>query len=304
MKKLYSFIDFIVNKISLYTFNPYLPGRVKDFIGYTQLKKNKHLYRNKTADHAYEFNLNGYSDFRKNNAAILDCSNIAEIFRPYLEKCKLIGYENDIDKPYFYNILREDLDHEAYNKFLEIGNNNNLLDTLRTDFGELVFVGGGIFRSKANILGKKLIGSQKWHLDRFSLKCFKLFVNLSDISESMGPTEVLDSKVTWKLLYNGLIKKILGVKKARNLKNGLFIDQKRFDRELSNKKIDNIGPIGTGLLANTGLCLHRGSLNKSFQDRYVLLLHYCLWDRYVENQEKLNKDISTGIWTRFIKKLG
>mgnify|MGYP001459433442 CR=1 FL=1 len=38
---------------------------------------------------------------------------IAEIFMPYLEKSKLLGYENDIHKPYFYNILREDLDHDA-----------------------------------------------------------------------------------------------------------------------------------------------------------------------------------------------
>ena len=53
----------------------------------------------------------------------------------------------------------------------------------------------------------------------------------------------------------------------------------------SKSAASNIGEIGTTLIANTGVCLHRGSLTTK-GERRVLLLHYCSSMDYLPRQDK------------------
>ena len=298
IKIFFSIVDKVFNQLSLKLFDPFLIGKVKDSLAKLYLLISKKKYQekiNKTSKDKYIIEIDNYQNFLKNNVINLNCLNISNLFLPYIEKYKSINYEEP-KKSYFYNILRNDIDNYFYNLFLEIGIHNNLVEILKKNFGELIFCGGGIYRSPP-LINEIIVGSQKWHLDRFSLKHFKLFINLSDVDKSMGPTEILTSGTTSKLLKNSFYRKITNKNNLPNIKGGLHINKKDFMKSYSNSKFDNIGPPGNALLANTGLCLHRGSLNYSNQDRFILLFHYCIWDRYVENQKD---DITLGIKTRFL----
>ena len=62
--------------------------------------------------------------------------------------------------------------------------------------------------------------------------------------------------------------------------------------------INNIGKIGTTVIANTGMCLHQGSRCIKGH-RKILLLHYCKRLDYVNSQ---TNDRKLGIKTRFLNK--
>ena len=224
---------------------------------------------------------------------------IANQFRPYIKKYN--NYEkskNEIyNKSYFYNILRREICSQTFYDFLSFGFNNKLNDFLTKKFGEVVFCGGGIYKSPPTNSFK---GSQIWHIDKFSINHFKLFINLDDINENIGPTKVLSKTTTKDLLRYSFLRKLFRKKVSNFAKAGLNIDSKDLGNAISKKCTSNVGNIGTALLAQTGQCLHLGSNNRSKKNRYVLIFHYSKNSRYREN---LTNNLNTGIYPRYLNEI-
>ena len=134
-------------------------------------------------------------------------------------------------------------------------------------------------------------------MDRFSLNHVKVFVNLDVVDENVGPTYVLPRSETRYCLSHPVKARLRRKdQRIKNQKGGLNISTDDF-HAVSSAVTSSCGDKGSALVVNTGVCLHCGSNNASKDTRKILLLHYCIWDRYVERQ---NKSLRLGIKTRYL----
>ncbi len=292
-----SYLDIILEFISKWTCSPYLTGYFKDICCYFFRKPEALQYLKKM-----NFRIDLDAKLLKKQGYVKTYSeDLYKEFLPYIRKIEDHKFESrDRSKSYFYNFLNDQIGGKYYQKFLNIGNNSLLRDDLESVFGKLCFCGGGIYRSPGNSVNEKNTqkGSQLWHIDRYSLKHIKVFINLSEITEEMGPTRVIASNHSIKLLKNSFLRRVFRKNNLVKGVKGLYMDKKKFGYYAKEENGSNLGGPGTTLIANTALCIHQGSNNRSSKDRFILLFHYCVWDRYVENQKP---DLLLGIRTRFLK---
>ncbi|WP_413683874.1 hypothetical protein [Prochlorococcus sp. MIT 1011] len=291
-----SYLDRILDFISKWTCSPYLTGYFKDICSYF-------FHKPEALQHLKKMNFRIDLDaklLKKQGYVNTYSEDLYKEFLPYIKKIEDHKFESlGRSKPYFYNFLNDKLGSEYYQKFLNIGSNSLLRDDLESVFGKLCFIGGGIYRSPGNSVNDNFPkGSQLWHIDRYSLKTIKVFINLSEITEEMGPTRVIASNHSIKLLKNSFLRRVFRRNNLAKGVKGLYMDKKKFAYYAKEKNGSNIGVPGTTLIANTGLCIHQGSNNRSSKDRFILLFHYCAWDRFIENQQP---DLLLGINTRFLK---
>lgn len=97
--------------------------------------------------------------------------------------------------------------------------------------------------------------SEKWHFDRRDISCIKLFVNLSDVTDDDGPFHILPVKDTKAAIKNGY--------------------KYRFNYGDSNPDnseglIKATGKVGSALICNTQICLHRAGVPENDRIRDII----------------------------------
>ena len=289
-------LDYLLKEASFHLGAPLISGRIKDFISlfFKQNYLKKYPYKLSKG-----ININ-YDLIYKKGVIKFDALEIANQFSPYIKKYNEYNNfkgENYKKKVYFFNILNKEICLKTYREFLEIGYSQELVKKLSLKYGNLVFCGGGIYMSPPLNESEKLSGSQLWHLDGFSLNHFKVFINLNNIDNFLGPTKIITKDNTKDLIRLSSFRKITGKKVSNKVSSGICLNDLDLFKAIKNNCVSNIGPKGTALIANTSLCLHQGSINLTNQSRYVLIFHYSRWNRYREN---LTNKLSTSINTRFL----
>jgi hypothetical protein len=96
----------------------------------------------------------------------------------------------------------------------------------------------------AELVTKKEMFSNNWHCDRRETDILKLFVNLSDVADKNGPFHIQSRKRTKELIKGGF-----GTRADYKLPVEVLEDP--------NYVVKGTGPIGTVMIANTEVCLHR-----------------------------------------------
>ena len=216
----------------------------------------------------------------------------------------LTSKENDTNrtKSYFRNILTSANPVDDYPWFYKLAFTSGISEKLEKIYGKLYFCGGGVYLSTPSP-SEALEGSQKWHIDRFSKKHIKVFVNLSDVSHANGPTAFINGKTTKSLLADTFTSFLTLVSKNKKkkqsllgLKGGIIVRSAENFKKEEHNATDSCGPKGTTVIANTGVCLHQGS-RCTVGKRVVLLLHFCANPYYVKKQ---SHDVTLGIKQRIL----
>jgi len=104
-------------------------------------------------------------------------------------------------------------------------------------------------------------GSQKFHYDHRDTKQIKIFINLNDLSEDSGPLCFLPIDECMKFNSN------IGYNQRKNN------DDVVYSVCSNDSLVNNIGEAGTGVMVDTGRCLHYGS-RQNKKDRLIMMISY------------------------------
>lgn len=99
--------------------------------------------------------------------------------------------------------------------------------------------------------------SDRWHCDGRPVDIYKLFVNLSDVTEDDGPFHIQSRQRTKELIKRGF-----SGRGNHNLPDDVVNDPKYV--------LKAIGTAGTTLLCNTELCLHRAGIPAPNHSRDII----------------------------------
>lgn len=121
-----------------------------------------------------------------------------------------------------------------------------------------------------------------FHIDSYLRTHFKIFVNVSDIEEKNGPTEVFDLSKT---------KKIRQINSFKNKRGNLNIPS-----EIHSYL--NTGKAGEVLLCNTSLCLHRATNPEKGNTRENLILTFVSYPDPSDDLFHYEKIDPDSIWTK------
>lgn len=172
---------------------------------------------NVVSKHLYSYNYNGYpgSDTQPYGFS----QHIPEL------NDILLGKTKDIIEQYYGSYFEPD--------FIKISRNLPISDELAKKTG-------------AN--------STSWHLDRGSPDYLKIFVNLHELTQDLGPTQILDRPTTKNYIRPSMnATKYYQGELAEKMGNG----------GLDDKIITANGEAGTVTFANTHKCLHRAGITKN-----------------------------------------
>ena len=119
--------------------------------------------------------------------------------------------------------------------------------------------------------------SDRWHCDRRNTDIFKLFVNLSDVTDKDGPFHIQTISRTKELLKMGFRSR-----HKYNVSNETLLDP--------NRVIKAVGSVGTALLCNTELCLHKAGIPEKGHFRDIIQFQFIasktpLADNWIEKIE-------------------
>jgi len=119
--------------------------------------------------------------------------------------------------------------------------------------------------------------SDRWHCDRRSTDIFKLFVNISDVTEKDGPFHIQTIPRTKELMKTGF-----GNRHKYNLSKEVLEDP--------NIVVKAIGDAGTALLCNTELGLHKAGIPEKGHMRDIIQFQFVpskkpLEDNWIEKIE-------------------
>jgi len=113
--------------------------------------------------------------------------------------------------------------------------------------------------------------SDRWHCDRRNTDIFKLFVNLSDVTEKDGPFHIMSIPRTKEVIDLGF-----GNRHKYKISSKILDDPSKISRA--------IGPAGTAMLCNTELCLHKAGIPEKEHMRDIIQF------QFVPSKEPLQKN--------------
>lgn len=96
--------------------------------------------------------------------------------------------------------------------------------------------------------GKREVFSNFWHCDEYLTSEWKFFVNLSDVTRESGATQVHPVGSTREIMRSGFRSRFWVTGRARRL------------LEEPSRIVYGDGPVGTALLLNAQLCVHRAGM--------------------------------------------
>jgi len=115
----------------------------------------------------------------------------------------------------------------------------------------------------------------KWHTDGSTIESIKIFVLLSDVTETDGPMIIMNLKDTKKIIIKN--------KYNKNIMN---------ENHNLNEKVEPIqfiGKKGTVMIARTNECLHRATAPKDGKNRDMLTFYVTTSSINKNKQDMLNK---------------
>lgn len=167
---------------------------------------------------------------------------------------------------------------------------NKILSDMRIYFNSNIYLGHALITRNYNYNPENGESySSYYHCDGYLNTYFKILINLSDVTEDMGPIHVINKIDTKKNV--GLFKyNSRNYKKEEELKSEIFVNNSKF---------------GEGLLINTTECLHKAGIPKEDKYRDMLYLIFCAYPEKSKNTFFFEKTDHT-IWQPYsdlVKKL-
>lgn len=165
-----------------------------------------------------------------------------------------------------------------------------LLKDISNYFNSNIYLGHALITRNYNYDPKKGESySSYYHCDGYLNTYFKILVNLSDVTEDMGPIHVINKEETKENV--GLLKyNSRNLEKESNIKSNVF---------------KNVSKLGDGLLINTTECLHKAGIPNKEKHRDMLYLVFCAYPEKSNNIYHFEK-IDKSIWKPYsslVKKL-
>ncbi|MBI49372.1 MAG: hypothetical protein CL850_03685 [Crocinitomicaceae bacterium] len=224
------------NNDNLFTYNLY------NF--YSDFKKSK---RSKKTDWVNNFHNKGYVELCKiPEKDVFDLSKEIEMQQPKDNDMHRYDFQiTNTIKELIDRIIKKnispyfDILEKYYNSSLYISNCN-----LRRTYG---------FTKIEN--SPKEFYAENWHCDTYINNFFKIFINISDIKDIDGPTNILSKKETKKFV------------RANN-----YLNRKSYNQNSNDDIFFNVGKRGKVLICNTTQCLHRAGIPEegSFRDLLII----------------------------------
>jgi len=163
-------------------------------------------------------------------------------------------------KSYLVNVLKED-DFEGYPALVDFALSESMIDAVSSYLGYLPRL--GTINLLVSSPGKIVKGSQWLHTDAGDPDNVKCFVNITDVAANNGPLNVLPRNESLK--FRRKVWNISGTGKYADANYQRHIDSDAFIR--------NVGPSGSGMLADTSKCFHFGGRVETGM-RGMLVVHY------------------------------
>jgi len=225
-----------------------------------------------------EFNEHGFSKINNINLDTLNKINFElKLQNPKKEKNNRFQYKMNLN---IINLIKKIIDTDF----------NFLLKDLSKYYNSNIYLGHALITRNYNYDPKEGESySSYFHCDGYLNTYFKILVNLSDVSEEMGPIHVINKKDTRKNI--GLLKY-----NSRNLKK---------EKTINSKIFKNISKLGDALLINTTECLHKAGIPREGKYRDMLYLVFCAYpneSQNIYNYEKLDRSIWEA-YSNLVKKL-
>lgn len=225
-----------------------------------------------------EFNEHGFSKINNINLDTLKKINFElKLQNPKKEKNNRFQYKMNLN---IINLIKKIIDTDF----------NFLLKDLSKYYNSNIYLGHALITRNYNYDPKEGESySSYFHCDGYLNTYFKILVNLSDVSEEMGPIHVINKKDTKKNI--GLLKY-----NSRNLKK---------EKTINSKIFKNISKLGDALLINTTECLHKAGIPREGKYRDMLYLVFCAYpneSQNIYNYEKLDRSIWEA-YSNLVKKL-
>lgn len=190
------------------------------------------------------------------------------------------------------NRFQYKINPEIINLIKELINNDcdEILKDIRAYFNSNIYLGHAMITRNYNYNPDKGESySSYFHCDGYLNTYFKILINLSDVTEDMGPIHVINKIDTKKDV--GLFKyNTRNYKKERNINSKIFVNNSKF---------------GEGLLISTTDCLHKAGIPKEGKYRDMLYLIFCAYPEKSKNTFFFEKTDNT-IWqsnSGLVKKL-
>ena len=225
-----------------------------------------------------EFNELGFSRIKNINLDTLKKINLElELQKPKKDKNNRFEYKMNSN---LINHVKEIIDTDC----------NFLLRDLSNYYNSNIYLGHVLITRNYNYDPKEGESySSYFHCDGYLKTYFKILINLSDVSDEMGPIYVINKEDTKKNI--GLFKyNSRNLKKEKTIKSNIF---------------KNISKLGEALLINTTECLHKAGIPKEGKYRDMLYLVFCAYpdeSQNIYNFEKLDRSIWE-VYSNLVKKL-
>jgi hypothetical protein len=170
-------------------------------------------------------------------------------------------------------------------KNMILNNFSDVLNDLKTYYNSNIYLTNVEFKKTFHIDKKdekEEYFNNFFHIDSYLRTHFKIFVNVSDIEEKNGPTEIFDIEKT---------KKIRKFNSFKNKRGNLKIP-----KDLN--AYQNIGKSGHVILCNTSLCLHRATSPLPQHTRENLILTFVSYPNSFEDIFYYEKKDPESIWSQ------
>lgn len=278
-KDLINKIDNFLGKLFFSSFSS-LRYCLFDFIIYHKNLKNK-LRENKKI---VNFNDNGFSKLNP----IKEKSSISKLKEFFKEENNNLKKQNN----YTLKLSFQNEENKKLIKKIIKDNFQDTLDELQKYYNANIYL-TNVELKKTFHIDKHDLDEEHFnnffHIDSYLRTHFKIFVNVSDIKLSNGPTEIYDISKTKK------IRKFNSFNKERG----------KLEIPESIESYLNIGNAGEVLLCNTSLCLHRATNPSLENSRENLILTFVAYPNDTNNIYYYEKKDPDSIWTQknFITKL-
>lgn len=194
-----------------------------------------------------------------------DLSTVVEYCKKTLST---VGLENNKSKKEYLKAILKDFDFEDHLPILELAFNKNIIKVVAKYLNDFpVLANLALFYSppSSNQLLENFSGSQLFHMDEEDITLCKFWLLINDVSESDGPTVILNKKVSSR------IAKSIKYKKGQKIKS----DQKLIELIEDESLMPITGKSGDVHLLDTAGVFHYGSrVSNNSKGRYMLMFSY------------------------------
>jgi len=264
-------IDNFLGKIIFNSFSSLRYCIFNSVIYHTNLKKN--LRENEIVSN---FNDKGFCKIKSLNSK--DILELKKIFKN--ENSNLQELNNYTFKPKIDTREKKELI-----KNMILNNFGEILNDLKKYYNTNIYLTNVEFKKTFHINKKdekEEHFNNFFHIDSYLRTHFKIFVNVSDIDEKNGPTEIFDIKKTKKIRkFNSFKNKRGNLKIPKDINSYL-----------------NIGKSGHVFLCNTSLCLHRATSPLPQHTKENLILTFVSYPNSFEDIFYYEKKDPESIWSQ------